>query len=157
MTSALRLYRYSGQNDSTPGLLFFNDKFLCHTIEDAWSMVKFKGRTRIPAGTYEIELYSQGNMTLEYSKLFPKMHEGMLHLKNVPDYEGVLIHCGNTTADTMGCLLVGDVAYSNAVVEGSIGASRKCYERIYPLLRDAAKAGGLSISIYDEAFFLKDA
>ena len=49
----------------------------------------------IPCGTYPVQKYS--------SQKFPNVFE----LKNVPKRDKILIHTGNFTADTLGCILVG--------------------------------------------------
>ena len=72
----------------------------------------------------------------------------MLHLQDVPNFKWILIHCGNTEADTDGCLLVG----SHAITEPgnmSITSSGAAYKRFYPLVVDAAANATLSIRYVD--------
>ena len=46
----------------------------------------------------------------------------MLHITNVPNFEYILIHCGNTDEHTSGCLLVGDSQENNGLItDGFIG------------------------------------
>ena len=52
-------------------------------------------------------------------------------LVNVPGYEGVLIHVGNTADDTSGCLLVG----RNKVV-GKVTESTATFVELMNILRD---------------------
>jgi hypothetical protein len=68
----------------------------------------------------------------------------MLKLRNVPNFDGVLIHIGNDDDDTAGCILVGDTAGSNWV-----GNSTETYKRIYPLIAAAVFGGSLNINIID--------
>ena len=68
--------------------------------------IKIYGKTAIPTGTYKIVM----NVVSETFKnrSWAKPYGGKLpRLVNVPGYEGVLIHVGNTADDTSGCLLVG--------------------------------------------------
>ena len=60
----------------------------------------------------------------------------MLQLMDVPNFEFILIHCGNTTEHTHGCLLVGDVISQNVSKEPFLGQSSNCYKRIYPIIAD---------------------
>ena len=98
----LEVLRFSSGSDSTNGALFdVSDridgrKFLCYTLEDEQRDKKIKGETRIPAGSYEIRIRRIGGFNERYSKRFGKMHRGMLHIINVPGFEYILIHCGNT-------------------------------------------------------------
>ena len=61
----------------------------------------------------------------------------MLWLRNVPDYEWVYVHCGNTAEHTEGCLLVGEKAESNVRISGS----EKAYSRIYVPIVNAIDSG----------------
>lgn len=74
--------------------------YVCDTLEphtiDWETEQKVDGKTSIPCGEYETEF--------AYSKKFAK---NMLYLKNVPHFEGVMIHTGNSPKDTRGCILVG--------------------------------------------------
>lgn len=72
---------------------------------------KINGRTAIPAGRYRIkDTYS------------PRFKKYMLELQNVPGFQGIRIHSGNTADDTEGCLVLGlkrtatGVAQSNAAM-----------------------------------------
>jgi pheromone shutdown protein TraB len=62
----------------------------------------------------------------------------MLHITDVPNFEYILIHCGNTDEHTAGCLLVGDSQENNQINEnGFIGKSTQAYKRIYPRIAEA--------------------
>lgn len=138
----LHLYRYSSQKDCTLGLLFLIDNetneknFLCYTLEDEKREVKVYGETRIPEGTYKIEYRKEGGYHNKYSKRFKDMHRGMLHITDVPNFEYILLHCGNTDEHTAGCVLVGDVISQNITQDGFLGQSTNAYKRIYPQICD---------------------
>ena len=137
----LELYRYSSEKDSTLGMLFIVDDetnkkdFLCFTLEDEKREVKVYGETRIPEGTYPIKYRTEGGYFAKYKKRFPNLHNderGVLHIDDVPNFEYILIHCGNDTSHTHGCVLVGDVISQNISKEPFLGQSSNCYKRIYP-------------------------
>jgi len=138
----LELYRFSTQNESTLGILYLvndgtNQKdFLCFTLEDEKRAVKVYGETRIPQGTYKIEYRKEGGYHNKYTKRFPRIHRGMLEVRDVPNFTHILLHCGNTDNDTDGCLLVGNVISQNITKDGFLGQSTDCYKRIYPILAD---------------------
>ena len=132
----LVVLRYSSQKDSTNGLLFEKTEkemqFLCYTLEDEYREEKVFGETRIPDGKYKIGLRMEGGFHSKYSKRFADIHQGMLQVKDVPNFEYILIHCGNTDEHTAGCLLLGDSQENNALVEnGWIGKSSQAYSRVY--------------------------
>ena len=135
----LEVLRYSSGADSTLGLLFINDangrEFLSYTLEDEFREEKVSAETRIPEGTYDIKLRTEGGFHNRYSTKFGvPWHKGMLHVQDVPGFEYILIHTGNTDEHTMGCLLVADSSTQNITKDGFIGASVSAYERIYPSL-----------------------
>lgn len=142
----LEVVRFSSQADSTSGLLFENTdmgkKFLCYTLEDERRALKVRGETRIPAGVYNIGLRREGGFHGKYSKRFAGIHKGMLHILDVPNFEYVLIHTGNTDEHTAGCLLVGDSQENNVVIkDGFVGKSTNAYKRIYPRIAEALERG----------------
>ncbi|KKR55853.1 MAG: hypothetical protein UT94_C0055G0001, partial [Candidatus Uhrbacteria bacterium GW2011_GWF2_40_263] len=92
----LELFRRKSNEDATVGELYINGNKLCFTLEDEKREVKVMHETRIPAGTYEIKLQKNGEMTKKYAKKFPGIHEGMLWLQNVPNFQFIYIHIGNT-------------------------------------------------------------
>ena len=142
----LEVLRFSSQKDSTNGLLFdISDgrKFLAYTLEDERREDKVMHETRIPAGTYKIKLRTEGGFHGRYVKKYGSMHKGMLHVQDVPGFEYILIHTGNTDEHTSGCLLVGDTQQQNVTKskDGFIGASVDAYKRIYPPIADAILRG----------------
>src|SRR5690606_24601052 len=123
--------------EETLGLLFIDGKFECYTLEDQHRDKKVWGDTRIPNGTYEVALRTEGTHHERYSKKFSD-HIGMLHVLNVPNFEYILIHVGNTEADTAGCLLVGNQITKKALID-STGAYREMYKKIAPALAKGEK------------------
>ena len=86
----------------TIGKMYLNGEPFKDTLEDPvrdLKSVKEKvwGDTAIPAGTYKVEL--------SYSPKFKRVLPAIL---NVPFFEGIRIHRGNTHEDTHGCILVGE-------------------------------------------------
>lgn len=80
--------------------------------------------SRIPAGDY---LAKWG-----YSPKYRSRYE----LKDVPDRTAILIHAGNTRADTQGCILLGErFATINGV--SSVVQSRKAIKRFHELTQGA--------------------
>ena len=151
----LEVLRFSSQKDSTNGLLFDTTNgrnFLAYTLEDEKREDKVMHETRVPAGTYKIELRTVGGFHGRYVKKYGSMHKGMLHVQDVPGFEYILIHTGNTDEHTSGCLLVGDTQQQNVTKskDGFIGASVDAYKRIYPPIADAILRGeNVEISYVD--------
>lgn len=85
----------------TLGDLYVDGAWHCFTLEDQDRRLeaggkKLTGQTAIPLGIYPV--------VIDMSQRFGRL---MLHVLNVPQFDGVRIHAGNTTADTAGCILVG--------------------------------------------------
>ena len=143
----LEVLRFNNGVDSTSGLLFdvtdlSNKVFLAYTLEDEYRDVKVMGETRIPNGTYEICFRTEGGFHNKYKSRFKNIHKGMLQVMNVPNFEYILIHCGNTDENTAGCLLVGDSQNNNSIDKnGFIGSSTQAYKRIYPAIAEAIAVG----------------
>ena len=97
----LYLKRFAFNDEYTIGRLYIDGAHFCHTLEpkerDLSIESKVMGKTAIPKGTYRIEL----RHSPRFGRLLPR-------LINVPFFEGVLIHRGNTAKDTEGCILVGE-------------------------------------------------
>lgn len=122
--------RYNSTPTHTDGLLFINKKFECYTLEDEFREVKVKGKTRIPDGTYKVELRTEGGFHANYLNRYgSSFHKGMLWVKKVPGFEYILIHVGNDDSDTAGCLLVGSTSDKD---KSFIGASGNAYKALYP-------------------------
>ena len=134
----IEVLRYSSGADSTLGILSENGpegrEFLAYTLEDEFREEKVSAETRIPEGTYDVKLRTTGGFHSRYAAKFGDWHKGMLHVQDVPGFEYILIHTGNTDEHTMGCLLVADSSTQNITKDGFIGASVSAYERIYPSL-----------------------
>jgi uncharacterized protein DUF5675 len=92
----LQLIRKIFTDKSTIGELSVNGAFECFTLEDKVRPVKIKGETAIPAGTYEVAV----TFSNKFQKFLPL-------LMDVPNFDGIRIHTGNTPEDTLGCILVG--------------------------------------------------
>jgi hypothetical protein len=145
----LEVIRFSSGTDSTNGILIdkTNNKFLAYTLEDEYRDEKKYGETRIPEGTYKLGLRKVGGYHAKYSKRFSNIHVGMLHVLDVPGFDYILIHCGNTDEHTAGCLLVGDSQENNQITkDGFIGKSTQAYKRIYPDIANAIECGEVTIT-----------
>ena len=134
-------YRYSSQSRTTLGALHIDGKFECHSLEDRHRDVKVMGETRIPSGTYKIGLRTVGGHHIKYSNKFPDIHQGMLHVLDVPNFKYILIHIGNGEKDTMGCLLVGQEANNNKLYKGQITNSTTAYFELYKKVIKAIDEG----------------
>jgi hypothetical protein len=133
----IKLIRYSANKESTLGILLVDDVFFCYTLEDEHREQKVMHETRIPDGTYNIILAKGGGHHERYTKLYPDMHKGMLLLQDVPGFQGILIHTGNTDDHTSGCILVGNTTNNNKLTDGHISQSVDAYKKVYPIIAAA--------------------
>lgn len=140
--------RFISDSESTISRISVGNKFVCFGLEDEFRAIKKPKETRIPAGTYKIAVRTKGKHHQQYKERFKNIHRGMLEILNVPNFTDILIHCGNTHADTEGCLLVGTSAHTE-LDNMSVSSSGVAYQKFYPLVISAAEAGDLSITIVD--------
>lgn len=140
--------RYLSSNEATLSKIYVDGRPMGYGVEDEARAVKIPGETRIPAGTYKITLRTEGGFHQRYStdRRFRAFHEGMLWVRDVPGFEYVLIHVGNTEADTNGCLCVGE---TRDELQLTVFNSALAYSRLYKLVLPAAKAGNLQITYLD--------
>ena len=138
------LYRQTTTDQSTIGYLAVGSEVVW-TLEDPKRKHKVYGETRIPAGRYKLKLRKEGGMHQRYSQRFPDMHQGMIWLQDVPMFEWVYIHIGNTPADTEGCILVGMTRGENVIHQSAMA-----YETIYPRIVKALQNGCSCLVIHDE-------
>ncbi len=140
----IKLVRYSVGAEDTLGRLYINNKLYCYTLEDQYRERKVAGDTCIPTGEYEIVFRNVGGMNDTYCIKYPDIHKGMLWLQNVPGFEYILIHIGNSEADTKGCILVGShvVGENNTQKARQITGSKDAYYKVYPIVADYLEKGG---------------
>lgn len=130
----IRVIREPSAGDCTIGVLYIDGQPECYTLEDVVRPdgEKVYGQTAIPAGTYDV--------ALTYSNRFK---DTMPQIMDVPNFEGVRIHSGNTAKDTEGCLLVGQSRGNGAVYQ-----SRPAYANLIAKIKAAVDAGeSVTISI----------
>ena len=138
----LTLKRIALRSTYTIGRLYVDGNYFCDTLEDTVRDLNKNGKfdngekkvyakTAIPYGTYEIKW--------TYSPRFKKYTP---QLMNVPSFEGIRIHAGNTSTDTEGCLLLGE----NKKV-GMVLNSRATINKFYPLIKEACSNGKVTIEI----------
>lgn len=139
--------RIKSNSDQTLASITIDGRWECFGLEDEYRLVKVASETRIPAGKYKIGLRNEGGFHTKYSRLYPDFHQGMLQVLNVPNFEFILIHKGNTDEDTAGCLIIGQNATGGN--ELSISASELAYKAFYKKVIAAAKAGILTIVYVD--------
>lgn len=105
----IEVRRIARRNTYTIGKLYIDGKYFCDTIEDTdrgiaqntsistIRRIKIPNQTAIPTGTYKVIV----NRSPKFGRMLPR-------LLNVPGFEGILIHRGNTDKDTSGCIIVGE-------------------------------------------------
>ena len=140
--------RFTSNSDATLSKVSVDGKFVCFGLEDEYRADKLAKETRIPSGRYKIGVRAEGGFHGRYSQKFPDMHRGMLHVLDVPDFEYILIHIGNSDEDTEGCLLVGRGATTDGD-ELRVTSSTLAYRALYPMVIEAAEQGDLEIEYID--------
>jgi len=137
--------RYSSGKHDTLGKMYIDGEQVAVTLEDEYREVKVKKDTRIPAGTYNVTLRTVGGKHAAYWHKFPDFHKGMLWIRDIPNFEWVLIHIGNHDAHTDGCILVGtqvDPQKENQLeVKRNIWSSPTAYKKVYPIIANHLAAG----------------
>ena len=150
----LTLKRIAKKDKYTIGKLYIDGVLFCDTLEDRdrnlkqstslteIKKIKVKHETAIPTGTYEVTLniispkFSQKQFYKDYA------NGGRLpRLLNVPGFDGILIHCGNSDSDSSGCVLVGE----NKVV-GKVLNSQETFKKLYKKLQGAKDKITIEIS-----------
>lgn len=140
----LLLKRIALRQTYTIGKLYIDGKYVCDTLEDTVRdlnkngkfdncEIKIYGETAIPYGTYEITLKVKSPKYSQRASY--KWCNGFLpRLLNVPHFEGILIHAGNTATDSSGCLLVG----YNTIVGKLTDSMNTLKNKVYPVLKNAS-------------------
>lgn len=151
----LRLERRWPKATYTIGRLYVDGVYFCNTLEDkdrglkqtdSKSLIASKkvyGETAIPKGEYSVVL---NVLSPKYAGVsWYKQTTGgyMPRLLDVPGFDGILIHPGNTAVDTLGCILVG----RNTQV-GRLTQSKDTFAALYKKMKAAWNKGeGISIEI----------
>jgi hypothetical protein len=119
----------------TLGKMYVDGVFFAHTLEDTFRNIqgditkKVSGQTCIDNGTYPV--------IVSYSNRFKK---NLAELLNVPCFEKIRIHGGNTDADTEGCILIGEHT-------DNIGKIWECGAKVQEITERIYRAGGCMITI----------
>lgn len=88
------LYRCWHSSNGTFGVMKYKGRPLCVTLELQWYR-NIKNISCIPEGEYSCVPHTS------------QKYKNVWRLENVPERSGILIHAGNTSVDTTGCILVG--------------------------------------------------
>lgn len=103
----------------TIGKMYIDGTYFCDTLEDKVrdtnkngtfdnGETKIAGETAIPYGRYKVVV----NMSPRFKRELPL-------LLNVPHFEGIRIHRGNTDKDSSGCILVGENKVKGKVINST--------------------------------------
>jgi hypothetical protein len=130
----LTLKRRWFTDKSTIGELYLDGEFQCFTLEDTVRAVKVMKESAIPVGRYEVVI----SFSNRFQKFLPLLLE-------VPGFEGIRIHAGNTQNDTEGCILVG---FSRSM--DLISNSRAAFAVLMAKLEQVTRTGKVWITITDD-------
>jgi hypothetical protein len=114
----IKLIRSTFYPTSIIGALYIDNTFLCFTLEDIERPTKIKHKTAIPRGRYRVVL----SWSNRFKRLLPEVLD-------VPNFKGIRIHTGNTSADTSGCILVG-MEFDDNTLKHSRDAMRYLMSRL---------------------------
>ena len=131
----IKVFRYDFGKDYTDSTVVIDGQNFGYCLEDTVREdgCKIKGETAIPAGKYEVRL----TMSTRFKRITPQ-------LIDVPDFEGIRIHGGNSSLDTEGCLLIASTHLSAGKVFGTLES------RITAMIGVDSKKGSKSyITIYN--------
>lgn len=149
----LILDRVAKRESYTIGHLYIIDKNgkevkFCDTLEDTdrgltsrMGLLEIRdkkvfGETAIPTGTYDIDMKSP-SPRFGAQPFYKKVCSGRVpRLVDVPGYQGVLIHVGNTARNTHGCILVGENKRKGEVIN-----SKETFIKLYNYLKKASSGG----------------
>ena len=142
----LTLKRIARKETYTIGRLFIDGQYYCDTSEDKDRDLNRNGcfdgegkkilsQTAIPNGIYKITMKEQSPRFSKHPN-YARCKGYLPRLLNVPSFEGVLIHIGNTAQDSAGCILVG----RNKAV-GKVLDSKATFWALYDQLKAADDRG----------------
>ena len=129
---------------ATPGEIHVDGAFICYSLEDLEN-TGVKGSCAVPLGKYQVKPRFEGTVFGWMKDRIPDVAKyGIPHIYNIDglvypkwiDKNGilanqfVLIHIGNRTTDTEGCLLTGSALVGEDQVSGSTVAFQKLYDQI---------------------------
>ena len=106
---------------------------------------KVKGETAIPSGIYAVtmKVKSPKFSAWNYKKSYGFCDGYVPRLLGVPGFDGILIHIGNTAANSEGCLCVGVNDR-----KGMVTKSTETFKRLWHILKEADDRGeNISITI----------
>lgn len=139
----LKVKRKAFEKDYTIGDLFVDGQFVSNTLEDTYRRLtqdmpleeikskKVYGKTAIPKGTYKIDMETISPKFKDRS--WAKPYGGKIpRLVNVPGYEGVLLHPGNDSNSTSGCILPGKNSIKGMVTDSISTFSRIMDDYLVP-------------------------
>ena len=116
----IEVKRFEFKDTHTIGKMYLDGQYECYTLEDVVRTgAKVNGQTAIPTGTY--------NLIINHSNRF---NRDLPLLENVPNFTGVRIHSGNTSANTEGCILVGTTWSGKDFIGNSKVAFNKLFEKL---------------------------
>ena len=136
----LTLKRIARRETYTIGHLYIDGKYFCDTIEDTDrglkqslpqsvnAAKKRKGVTAIPEGKYLVVMNVK-SPKFSTKKQYEWCGGYLPRLVNVPAFDGVLIHIGNTAKDSAGCILVGKNTQVGKVLD-STATFKELYQRL---------------------------
>ncbi len=120
----------------TIGKMYIDGEYFCDTLEDRVrdlnkngkfdnGEVKVAGETAIPYGRYQVVV-----------TMSPKFKRELPRLLNVPNFDGILIHRGNTDKDSAGCLLLGENK-----VKGKVINSTPYEQKLVQIMKESLSKG----------------
>lgn len=144
----LKVERRWKKEKYTIGRLYVDGVYFCNTLEDKDrglkktdlpSLIRSKkvaGETAIPTGVYPVSIDTRSPKYYNV-KRYRDYCDGMMpRLLGVPGFDGILIHPGNTAADSAGCILCG----LNTSV-GRLSKSWETWKALYERMKAARDKG----------------
>lgn len=132
------------------GELYVNDVFFSNTLEDKVRDINKNGKfdngeykipaeTAIPYGEYEITLDITSPKFSKY-QFYKEVCTGKLpRLLNVPNFEGILIHCADGPKGHN--LLAGCIGIGFNTIKGGLTKGKDTFKELYKQLKSANERG----------------